>query len=546
VLGDNGTLTFTGGATSYLQQAASTDTGLGGDDVITAGGGSNVLIGGAGSDSIIAGNGSNTVLGDSGQIDYSAAGVPASVVSTGLGDGGNDSITLGNGTNIVIGGSGSDTATAGSGTSILLGDTGSVLFGVGGVPSNVASTGLGGGDDTLAAGYGTNVIVGGAGNDILGGGGGTAYVIGDNGTFNYYPVTGIVAAMQTTDATGADIITTDDGNSYVLGGQGSDAIAAGNGDSVLIGDDGQILFNPDGSVIRATTLRFGSGGNDSLSVGSGRSILIGGAGSDKLSAGFGSNILIGDNGQIIWFDGNGKVITSLKQKVGGNDTLLVAGGRNVLIGGTGKNTYGGNSASDLMIRGGRVVMRGSMVQSVQTRGPQPFTLFDLLQRESSLADDGQLLAATKNQDASSVATSPDESLQVPAEQRWIAPEIRGRYANVLCFDALSEFFVPIDAADDGAAEDPGLEEGAWLPVTPAGRVASAEAVAGMSAGGGGDGSAGASDYDAADTLGALAAGFAGWSVNLSQVHGRRSAIDAEALSKLESKEKNRRFKKWLN
>ena len=137
---------------------------------------------------------------------------------------------------------------------------------------------------------------------------------------------------------GIDTITTQDANDLVIGGAAGDTLTAANGDNIVIGDSARVLFN-DGLVINAITLAPGVGGIDTITTGDDDDIFIGGTGGDTINAGDGRDIGLGDNGQIIFdlVDGENvlRLIESIATDIGGNDTISLGQGDDVLIAGVG-------------------------------------------------------------------------------------------------------------------------------------------------------------------------------------------------------------------
>src|SRR5262249_8781525 len=148
VLGDNGVVN-TGG------DIFTTETNLGGDDVITSGA-NNTILGGFGADRITLGGGTNTVLGDNGIVKRTVAGTVTQVATTDTSNStaGADVITSQRGVNIIICAILSRTIDASLGSNIVLGDNGVVNTG-----GDIFTTELNlGGDDIITSGA-TNTIL---------------------------------------------------------------------------------------------------------------------------------------------------------------------------------------------------------------------------------------------------------------------------------------------------------------------------------------------------------------------------------------------------
>src|SRR4030095_10087993 len=84
------------------------------------------------------------------------------------------------------------------------------------------------GNDTIVAGAGDNTVIGGVGVDTIMALGGNGPILGDNGQFNFAPLTAIIASVETTqlDLGDADSIDSGNGANILLGGFGRDTITA--------------------------------------------------------------------------------------------------------------------------------------------------------------------------------------------------------------------------------------------------------------------------------------------------------------------------------
>ena len=98
------------------------------------------------------------------------------------------------------------------------------------------------------------------------------------------------------------------GNDVVIGGSGTDSIAAGNGNDYLLGDNGVVDFvvvREYFMVLRATRRTWSITATTPL-AGNGVDSIIGGNGSDTITTGDGDDIVLGDNGEIVQaFGANG-------------------------------------------------------------------------------------------------------------------------------------------------------------------------------------------------------------------------------------------------
>jgi Ca2+-binding RTX toxin-like protein len=225
-------------------------------------------------------------------------------------------------------------------------------------------------DDTIYGDNGNDYIFGGQGNDFLFGGHGKvvtagvvdAYrgatdaaagendiLVGDNGRMDFGSETfgdgkqfGDLKQVSTTDVKnetgGYDYVEGEVGNDVIFGGvngTGSehDKLFGNEGDDVVLGDDGELVFGYNGldtsiphDTILATldlirSYRDGLGGTDEVSGAQGNDVLMGGTGGDLMhgdnaaaSSGpaDGEDIMLGDNGDIflIGLEGRLKVMVA--------------------------------------------------------------------------------------------------------------------------------------------------------------------------------------------------------------------------------------------
>ncbi len=380
VLGDNGTAQFNATGTQLV--SVSTDLAVqGGNDTIQVGAGNMVVFGGYGADSIAAagvttpGVGINGILvGDNGTATYDAVTghlKQVKTTDTTSTTGGDDTITAGNGNIIAIGGVGKDTISLGNtvgGTSIVMGDNGEVDFDATGTQLTSVSTDLtvAGDNDTVNVGTGNMVAFGGYGADSITAAGvtttGTAInsiLVGDNGSAAF--TAGVVTEVTTTDTTSAtggnDTINAGNGNTIAMGGVGKDTISLGNtvgGTSIVMGDNGTVLFNSTGSQLTSvfTDLTV-AGDNDNIKVGTGNMVVFGGYGADSITAGSGINsIFVGDNGTATFTAGvvTEVMTTDTTSATGGDDTITAGVGNDIAIGGVGADTISlGNTAGNTSI-----------------------------------------------------------------------------------------------------------------------------------------------------------------------------------------------------
>ncbi len=129
----------------------------------------------------------------------------------------------------------------------------------------------------------------------------------------------------------------------MIGGAGADVISTGSGNDLVVGDNGAIDWAAGLLRARTTDPQFGAG--DIIDIGDGGDGVLGGAGGDIITDADGNKIVIGDNGQIMWVDGVLTLVMTSDPTFGGADTIVVGGGNDIVFGGTGADvitTAGGN------------------------------------------------------------------------------------------------------------------------------------------------------------------------------------------------------------
>ena len=351
VLGDHGFVdsVLRDGQATDLDRIWSTDTDLGGNDLIRTGEGDDVVVAGVGNDTVDAGNGLNVVIGDSGRItsavqDTARRGaLPMTLGRVETVDptlGGSDTILTGSGSDIVLGGAAGDTIStdtnaAVDATDIVLGDHGYLDFvadldatdidaivstdvDLGG--NDVICTGTGSVSANMAAscggslpGDGADVVFGGAGDDTVFAGTGHNIVLGDNGSLTAYdavtarwgtlPMSPQTLVTLASAADGNDVVTTLSGVDVVLGGNGDDFARLGAGTDTFVGDRAEVTWavpttnNPSGTlqVVKVQVIDNTVGGADLAYGEADDDLLVGGTRDDDLDGGSGRDLVIGDN-----------------------------------------------------------------------------------------------------------------------------------------------------------------------------------------------------------------------------------------------------------
>ena len=365
VLADEGAVTYRGGVVVSVNAS---NPAFGGEDRITAGNGNNVVVGGNGMDKISAGNGDNVLFGDSGRVSYTK-GVLTYAGTVGVGHGGNDAITMGNGSNIVVGGVGADSITGGDGKNRITGDDGSMGFVDGALAYVSTRNESHGGDDNITVGAGDNVGFGGMGSDTIQAGGGKNILFGDVGALQYRQSVLVSVESHYAGSDGDNQITVGNGKNVIVGGVRSDTIVAGDGGNVILGDHGEATYSA-GVLTALKTQDPLSGGDDVIKSGSGVDVILGGAGSDRIDGGNGNNIVLGDHG-MVRFDPSSKTastIAGISLGLNGNNKITVGTGDSVIIGGTGTNAITGGDGHHIVF-GAEGLVRlaaGKMTSAVST------------------------------------------------------------------------------------------------------------------------------------------------------------------------------------
>jgi hypothetical protein len=392
IIGDNGEIDFSNG---LLETVKSTFPSAGGSNRITVGNGTDVIIGGNGANTIVAGNGSNLIIANTGEVDYSPdTGLITDAFNTDVffNDqnsttvlpptlwGGNNIITVGSGTDMILGGVHVDTITSGNGNSVIFGDNGYLAFnGAGLLEAAESINNAFGGNDVIRLGIGNNIAVGGMANDGISATTGNQIILGDNAyiawgfqlrnvgalvvptvPINVFAVAGPLRVVETVDAIdgGNDSITGGNGNDLIAGGILNDVISVGTGNSVILGDDGEFDFVATG-LISAETEDPGFGGNDTITLGSGKNIVYGGSGADTITATTGNQIIVGDNGTVTWATPGvlqSVVADDIFNSAGGNQSQgtgpLPYGSNDIITGGAGNDLIAGGVGNDTITTSG--------------------------------------------------------------------------------------------------------------------------------------------------------------------------------------------------
>ncbi len=320
----------------------------------------------AGNDTLSGGDGSDVILGDHGVITQQRNSFPGDLrlFSTGnvtqvssveLGNGGDDTIAGDAGDDWIIAGQGRDTVNAGADNDIVMGDNGTLLFTDGHLTSMVSddlddSTGD---DDVLNLGDGWNRAIAGAGSDTVNAGTGIDHVIGDHGELTY--TTGdvlIEASSKLPDFGAGDTLSLGDGETVVIAGAGNDSVTtSGAANDTVLGDFGALIWNSAGVIQSAQSSDLDKGGDDTLTLADGDNLVIGGQGADHITTGIGQDILLGDSGEASF--SNGWLVkllsTDSSELTGGNDIIVAGAGYNRIIAGSGSDQVEAQGGHDHVI-----------------------------------------------------------------------------------------------------------------------------------------------------------------------------------------------------
>ncbi|MFT7227617.1 MAG: hypothetical protein ACI8PW_000192, partial [Methylophilaceae bacterium] len=374
IIGDNGVVDYTATGLPLNYQTTDMTTNTGGGDTIITGNGNNVILAGMGDDDIMTAAGSDVIIGDNGFVQMDAAGINFAKVGTKsqpstTGDGsvihlgGTDTITTTNGDKVILGGDGADSITAENGNHIVFGDNGQITY----VAMGAVGAGLPllyettdtlqetGGNDIITL-CGDNVVFGGMGDDEITTCAGIDTIFGDNGLVQMSANGANFAQITSSqvNAVGNDIITTLDGPKVIIAGAANDVVDTGTGPHIITGDNGSLTYAPTGIIARVSTIAPTVGGNDTVTVAGGDTVVLGGFGNDNVVTSAGNDVLLGDTG-FVSFNVLGRLLKiETTQPTTGrgttyNDSLNADTGQNVVLGGDGRNLLFGSLDNDVLI-----------------------------------------------------------------------------------------------------------------------------------------------------------------------------------------------------
>ncbi|MEH6644767.1 calcium-binding protein [Sulfitobacter sp.] len=397
----------------------------GDDDVISTGAGDDVAIGGEANDDITAGvedadvlSDDDIVFGDLGRITYDFGANPnltpeisetvntfvSRLHSIELATGGDDTLRGNAGSDMLIGGAGSDVvygdadgagAEGRDGSDLIFGDVGYAHL-LHGVLQFAETYSTAGAADEIFGNAAGDLIFGGLGGDLIRGDAvvadlgtvdGDDVILGDHGRIDMTlddlaaPTVSILSEVASAGdlVGGADTISADAGSDIVIGGFGGDMIdgddleghaGTSDGGDILLGDNGQILFDTTTAQSRLSTMKStdtsaATGGDDLIRGRAGADRIIGGIGADTIHGDAGSadiaagdglidgaDYILGDNGEMQWASEATPDYTTLdlvlsaQDGLGGADIISGNAGGDLILGGYGADELSGNSATN--------------------------------------------------------------------------------------------------------------------------------------------------------------------------------------------------------
>ena len=324
------------------------DCALGGSDTLRGGDGIvDYLIGGAYDDVIYGEDGMDLAFGDHASIwlyEDETHKLQYATTTEASCTPGADTISLGSGDDIAFGGALGDTITGGDGQDIILGDFGLYNADVEFLPyqnfESIIDDSDQAGSDFLDGGDGDDVLMGQEGEDVIDGGNGSDDIYGGKCWASCKPHRAGSARTWLTRETSVTL--TLSGHNKRHGSDAGDLLSGGDGDDVILGDNGEIVRelvssssnypwktgmvwksypSPfDSEVIRdirryddidgvfgddeiygeaGNDILHGQRGDDYISGGDGEDELYGELGNDTLEGGRGEDILIGDIGYCV-------------------------------------------------------------------------------------------------------------------------------------------------------------------------------------------------------------------------------------------------------
>ncbi len=342
-------------ATLTLVQSTHAGKSTGGTDTISGGEAGDIIIGGALGDILTGDDGDDLILGDHAKIVLSGGLVArAQTQDAWRENGGADTIEGGEGNDTVLGGEAGDVINTGAGRDNVLGDGGIANWGLDDDLQTLdrlkTDKNMRGGNDTINTGVGNDVVLGGAGGDQIETDLGNDFVIGDAGQVDWAPGGQVINLFQSTAESigGDDTISTGEGNDIVIAGYGADDVNAGLGGDLILGDNGLIVLSG-GRLLTVDTRATSLGGADTINSGAGDDMILGGTSGDNIDAEDGDDLVFGDFGSLLFSGGALVTATSTDTAEGGADTIVLGTGNDIAFGGAAGDTITGGSGMDIVL-----------------------------------------------------------------------------------------------------------------------------------------------------------------------------------------------------
>lgn len=245
-----------------------------------------------------------------------------------------------------------------------------------------------GGVDMIYVGGTDSVVIGGAKSDVIAVGGNNNVVLGDNGSVQYKNVdasnavygdnlnTGLHIVETTANALGSvdNVVIAGDKN-VAMGGQDNDRILISGTDNIVVGDGGCYRTEDTYQVVETKSDVFG--GQDFITTGDGKNIVMGGTDADQITTGKGNDVIVGDGGLVIAdAERNVMFVTNEHRNVklvdknetlsyfddnsAGADNIKTTGGDNVIFGGLkSDNIQSGDGQDKIFGDNGYATFRGN-------------------------------------------------------------------------------------------------------------------------------------------------------------------------------------------
>ena len=167
---------------------------------------------------------------------------------------------------------------------------------------------------------------------------------------------------------GIDLINVGGTNSVVIGGDKADVIVIGGDKNVALGDNGRVLYNnaQNDEAVYGDKLGLGMhivettsdavGEVDNIVIAGNKNVAMGGAMGDSIRITGADNVAIGDGGKYT-VEAERLYAESKSDTIGGQDYISTGDGKNAVIGGTDKDTIYTGAGNDAIIGdGGKIVM----------------------------------------------------------------------------------------------------------------------------------------------------------------------------------------------